>query len=104
MTTQEQVTKSKIGLLGLPAYLKNVSETCRVREYSRDNFYIFKKCTSQDIIEHLPSTALFILFTTSTGTGIVSAYLFPLSTIGSTGDLGLFCSRILKLRGPIFMF
>ena len=43
MTTEEKLIKNKLGLLHLAFYLKNVSEVCRVIEYSRYTFYRVKK-------------------------------------------------------------
>jgi len=43
MTTAEKHIKSKMNLLDLAAYLKNVSEACRVMGTSRDTFYRVKK-------------------------------------------------------------
>jgi len=42
MTTEKKVIKNKLGLLELAAYLKDVSEACRVMDYSRDTFYRVK--------------------------------------------------------------
>lgn len=42
MTHEEKLIKSKLGLLDLADYLKNVSEACRVMGYSRDTFYRVK--------------------------------------------------------------
>jgi len=42
MTHEEKLIKSKLGLLDLAEYLKNVSEACRVMGYSRDTFYRVK--------------------------------------------------------------
>ena len=42
MTTQQKLIKSKMNLLELADYLKNVSEACRVMGYSRDTFYRVK--------------------------------------------------------------
>ena len=43
MTTHQKLIRSKMGLLDLASYLKNVSEACRVMGYSRDTFYRVKK-------------------------------------------------------------
>jgi len=43
MTTDEKLIKNKLGLLQLAAYLKSVSEACRVMGCSRDTFYRIKK-------------------------------------------------------------
>jgi transposase InsO family protein len=43
MTKEEKLIKSKLGLLELADYLKNVSEACRVMGYSRDTFYRVKE-------------------------------------------------------------
>ena len=53
MTTQEKLIKNKLGLLELAAYLKNVSEACRVRGFSRDTFYRIKKAYEEGGIEAL---------------------------------------------------
>ena len=43
MTTAKKLTKSKLTLLDLAAYLKNVSKACRVMGYSWDTLYGVKK-------------------------------------------------------------
>jgi len=43
MTTEQKVTKTKLGLLKLAKQLANVSEACKVFGYSRDSFYRFKQ-------------------------------------------------------------
>ena len=53
MTTEEKLIKNKLGLLELAAYLKNVSEACRVMGYSRDTFYRVQRAYEQGGIEAL---------------------------------------------------
>jgi transcriptional regulator of acetoin/glycerol metabolism len=43
MTTEQKLIRNKMGLLELAAYLRNVSEACRVMGYSRDTFYRIKR-------------------------------------------------------------
>jgi transposase InsO family protein len=42
MTTQQKLTRGKMGLLELADYLKNVSDACRVMGVSRQHFYDIK--------------------------------------------------------------
>jgi len=53
MTTEEKLIKNKLGLLELAAYLKNVSEACRVMGYSRDTFYRVRNAYEEGGIEGL---------------------------------------------------
>jgi hypothetical protein len=39
MTLEDKLIKSKLGILELGEYLRNVSEVCRVMGYSKDTFY-----------------------------------------------------------------
>lgn len=43
MTTQEKIIKNKLGILELAQHLGNVSQACKVMDYSRDSFYRFKE-------------------------------------------------------------
>ena len=53
MTTEEKLIKNKLGLLDLAAYLKNVSEACRVMGFSRDTFYRVKRAYKEGGVEAL---------------------------------------------------
>lgn len=53
MTTEEKLIKNKLGLLEFAAYLKNVSEACRVMGYSRDTFYRVQRAYEEGGIEAL---------------------------------------------------
>jgi len=57
MTTDEKLIKNKLGLLQLAAYLKSVSEACRVMGCSRDTFYRIKKAHEEGGIEALRETS-----------------------------------------------
>ena len=43
MTTQEKLIKSKLSILELGEYLKNVSQACKINGVSRQHFYDIKK-------------------------------------------------------------
>ncbi len=43
MNTEVKLIKSKLGLLKLAEELGNVSEVCKVMDYSRDTFYRFSE-------------------------------------------------------------
>ncbi len=53
MTTQEKLIHSKLNLLDLAEYLKNVSEACRVMGVSRQHFYDIKQAFEEGGIEAL---------------------------------------------------
>jgi len=53
VTTEEKLIRSKMSLLDLAAYLKNVSEACRVMGCSRDTFYRVKKAYDEGGLEAL---------------------------------------------------
>ena len=57
MTTDEKLIKNKLGLLQLAAYLKSVSEACRVMGCRRDTFYRIKKAHEEGGIEALRETS-----------------------------------------------
>jgi hypothetical protein len=46
MTTQEKIAKSKLSILELAEYLKNVSQACRINGVFRQHFYDIKKGSS----------------------------------------------------------
>ena len=46
MTTQEKIARSKLSILELAEYLKNVSQACRINGVSRQHFYDIKKAMS----------------------------------------------------------
>lgn len=43
MTTEQEIIKTKVGVLELAKHLGSVSKACQVMGYSRDSFYRFKK-------------------------------------------------------------
>lgn len=43
MTTQDEIIKTKLGLLKLANHLNNVSQACRTMGYSRDSYYRIKE-------------------------------------------------------------
>jgi len=53
MTTQEKIAKSKLSILELAEYLKNVSQACRINGVSRQHFYDIKKAYDEHGIEGL---------------------------------------------------
>jgi len=53
MTQTEKMIRSKMSLLELAEYLKNVSEACRIHRVSRQHFYDLKKAYQEGGIEAL---------------------------------------------------
>jgi transposase InsO family protein len=53
MTTQEKLIKSKLSILELAEYLKNVSQACKINGVSRQHFYDIKKAYEEDGLEGL---------------------------------------------------
>ena len=53
MTTQEKLIKSKLSLLELGEYLKNVSQACKINGVSRQHFYDIKKAYEEHGLEGL---------------------------------------------------
>lgn len=47
MIISDKVIKNKLGLLNLAEQLGNVSQVCKIFEYSRDSFYCFKELYDQ---------------------------------------------------------
>jgi hypothetical protein len=43
MTTEQKITRAKVGLLELAKQLGNVSQACKIMGCSRDSFYRFKE-------------------------------------------------------------
>src|ERR1700739_792203 len=43
MTQAQEVSRAKVGLLELARQLGNVSQACKMMDYSRDSFYRFKE-------------------------------------------------------------
>ena len=58
MTTEEKVARRKLSLLELAQDLGNVSKSCKVMGYSRQQFYEirrnFQTCGSEGLIDRLP--------------------------------------------------
>ena len=53
MTTQEKLIKSKLSILELAEYLKNVSQACKINGVSRQHFYDIKKAYEEHGLEGL---------------------------------------------------
>ena len=53
MTTQEKLIKSKLSILELGEYLKNVSQACKINGVSRQHFYDIKKAYEEHGLEGL---------------------------------------------------
>jgi len=53
MTTQEKLIKSKLSILELGEYLKNVSQACKISGVSRQHFYDIKKAYEEHGLEGL---------------------------------------------------
>ena len=53
MTIQEKLIRNKLSLLELAAYLKNVSEACKINGVSRQHFYDIKKTYDEEGLEGL---------------------------------------------------
>ena len=53
MTTQEKLIRSKLSLLELGEFLKNVSKACKIHGVSRQHFYDIKKAYEEHGLEGL---------------------------------------------------
>ena len=48
MTTQEKLIRTKLSILELAEFLKNVSQACKINGVSRQHFYDIKKVQSSN--------------------------------------------------------
>ena len=78
MTTQEKLIKSKLSILELAEYLKNVSQACKINGVSRQHFYDIKKAYEET--QH-PYTTVVMLIPARTDTSYWHEYVTKASHI-----------------------